>query len=261
MERSGAGATAIAVALMLLAACSEQEPPPAAEPSPSSVDTSPAPDARPTSVSRCANQDEAISSGEVVGGEASGDVDGDGSDDLVYLVKNGDGPPGCQTFLVAETATGSLATPTDEAEVSYSLQAPRINSLVQVDGSGGLEILVDLEQGASTQFLGMFKVTAAGLEKVRILGGSAYGDLFPYGGSVGHIEASNCRDKGDADVLIAMATPNATDYTIRTVLYEMKGASLHPLPLREQPPIATGADVELSEGFDSSPFGDCPTGS
>lgn len=246
------------MALVLLGGCSQQEPPPAAEPSPSTADASP-PGARPTLVPRCANQDEAISSGEVVGGEVSGDVDGDGSDDLVYLVRDGDGAVGCQTFLVAETAAGSLATPTSEADVSYSLQAPRVNSLIQVDGSGGLEVLVDLEQGASTQFLGMFKVTATGLEKVRILGGSAYGDLFPYGGSVGHMEASNCTDERGADVLIAMATPNATDYTIRTVLYEMKGASLRPLPLHEQPPVATGADVGLPEGFDSSPFGDCPT--
>lgn len=260
MGRSRAGATAIALALVLLAGCSNEESPPPAQPSPSSGDTSP-PAPRSTSVSRCANQDEAISSGEVVGGEVSGDVDGDGSDDRVYLVRDDDGAVGCQTFLVAGTAAGPLAAPTGEADVSYSLQTPRINSLVQVDGSGGLEILVDVEQGASTQFLGMFKITAAGLEKVRILGGSAYGDLFPYGGSVGHIEASNCTDERDADVLIAIATPNATDYTIRTVLYEMKGASLRPLPLREQPPIATGADVELSEGFDSSPFGDCPTSS
>jgi len=189
----------------------------------------------------------------------TGDVDGDGSDDVAFVVRDDSGTAGCQTFLVAETAEGVLSLPTDEPDVSYALQAPRVNSLAQVDGSKGLEILVDLEQGASTQFLGMFKVNDGALQKVRIGGGSPYGNLFPYGGSVGHIEASNCTEGQGADVLIAIATPNATDYTIRTVWYEMRGATLIPLPRSEQPPISTGSDVELSEGFDSSPFGDCPT--
>ena len=200
-----------------------------------------------------------MASGERVGGEVSGDVDGDGADDVVYVVRAKSGPPGCQTFLVAETTDATLSTPTEEPGVSYALQAPRVNSLVQVDSEGGLEVLVDLEQGASTQFLGMFTVIDGALEKVRIGGGSAYGDLFPYGGSVGHLEASNCTKEKGAEVLIAMATANVTDYTIRTVLYEMQGSTLRPLPLNRQPPIATGPDVEAAEGFDSSPFGDCPT--
>lgn len=195
----------------------------------------------------------------MAGGEVSGDVDGDGSDDVVFVVRDESSPPGCQTFLVAETAEGVLSTPTEEPDIAYALQAPRVNSLAQIDGDGGLEILVDLEQGASTQFLGMFKVESGALQKVRIGGGSAYGDLFPYGGSVGHIEASNCAETPGADVLIASATPNATDYTIRTVLYEMRETTLVPLPRSEQPPISTGPDVELREGFDSSPFGDCAT--
>jgi hypothetical protein len=198
-----------------------------------------------------------VASGERAGGEAEGDVDGDGADDVVYVVRDEAGGPGCQTFVVAETARGTLVAPTDDPDVSYALQAPRINSLVQVDGTGGLEILVDLEQGASTQFLGMFKATGGTLSKVHIAGGSAYGDLFPYGGSVGHIEASNCTDEAGADVLIAIATANAADYSIRTVLYELKGDVLEPLPRSEQPPIAIGTNVESSDGFSSAPFGDC----
>lgn len=260
MNRS-AGCVAAALLLsLLLSACSDREPSSPAEPSTrSSPSGDPTP--APAGKSRCPNEIKAVEAGQRVGGEASGDVDGDGSDDLVYLVTDEAGVPGCRIFLAAETGRGILSTPAGEPDVSYALPAPRINSLVQVDGSGGLEILVDLEQGASTQFLGMFKVTPSGLDKVRIAGGSPYGDLFPYGGSVGHIEASNCTDEGDADVLVAIATPNATGYTIRTVLYEMKGAVLKPLSRNEQPPVATGADVELSEGFDSSPFGDCPTSS
>lgn len=186
-------------------------------------------------------------------------MDGDGSDDVVFVVRDDQGPAGCQTFVVAETAAGRLSVPAEEPDVSYALQAPRVNSLVEVDDRAGAEILVDLEQGASTQFLGMFTVVDGNLERVVIGGGSAYGNLFPYGGSVGHIEASNCTKEAGAELLIAMATPNAADYTIRRVLYDMRGATLKPLPLGEQPPVATGSDVEGSEGFDSSPFGACPS--
>lgn len=249
----------ILAALMLLSACSDGSDRPAADgsPTPSGTTPAPAPNESATAASRCPNQLDAVAAGERAGGKVEGDVDGDGAEDVVYVVRDADGPPGCQTFVVAEVAGEQLAAPAEEPDISYGLQAPRVNSLVEVDGSPGLEILVDLEQGASTQFLGMFKVHDGSLERVRIGGGSAYGNLFPYGGSVGHIEASNCSDERGAEVLIAIATPNVTDYTIRTVLYEMRGTTLLPLPLNEQSPVFTGPDVEASEGFDSSPFGDC----
>jgi hypothetical protein len=245
--------------VFLLSACSGEPEPSRESASPqASLPAAETPGAGASEAPRCPNEAAAVGSRQVAGGEATGDVDGDGSDDVVFVVRDDSGTAGCQTFLVAETAGGVLSLPTDEPDVSYALQAPRVNSLAQVDGSSGLEILVDLEQGASTQFLGMFRVNGGALQKVRIGGGSPYGDLFPYGGSVGHIEASNCTEGQGADMLIAIATPNATDYTIRTVLYELRGATLIPLPRPEQPPISTGSDVELSEGFDSSPFGDCP---
>lgn len=246
-------------ALLLLPACSQGATTTAPVPagSPSAADVSPpAADGTAPEV-RCPNQDDAVASGERAGGEVEGDVDGDALDDVVYVVRDEAGAPGCQTFLVAETERDTLVAATEDPDVSYALEAPRINSLVQVDGSGGLEILVDLEQGASTQFLGMFKVTDGTLNKIRIGGGSAYGDLFPYGGSVGHLEASNCTDEAGADVLIAMATANAADYSVRTVLYELRGSVLEPLPRSKQPPIAIGTNIESSEGFSSSPFGDC----
>lgn len=249
---------AILALILLIGACSNEEPTTADRPSASPPVSGAAPTPTYSPDSDCPNEADAIASGQRAGGEARGDVDGDGADDVAYVVRDEAGPPGCQTFLVVETARATLSAPTEEPGVSYALQAPRVNSLVQVDGRGGLEVLVDLEQGASTQFLGMFTVVDGALAKVRIGGGSAYGDLFPYGGSVGHLEASNCAEERGAEVLIAMATANTTDYTIRTVLYEMRGDTLRPLPLKEQPPIATGPDVEASEGFDSSPFGDCP---
>lgn len=215
----------------------------------------------PTSApTRCPNQNHAVEQGELLGGKVRGDVDGDGSPDVVYLVSDPEGSFDCRSFLVADTARGRIATPTNEQGLEYGLPIPRIHSLADIDGSGGEEILVDLEQGASTQFIGIFTVLDGGLERVRVAENSDFGNLFPYGGSVGHLEASNCAGHPDADVSVAVATANTTDYTIRTRLYEMKGAILVPLPRADQPPISVGTHLDQSEGFATSPFGDCPRG-
>lgn len=194
----------------------------------------------------------------MLGGTVRGDVDGDGASDVVYLVSDPDGSFDCRSFLVAETAEGRVATPTNEQGVEHALPIPRIHSLAQVDRSGGEEILVDLEQGASTQFIGIFTLLDGRLERVRVAENTDFGNLFPYGGSVGHLEASNCADHPDADVSVAVATANTTDYTVRTRLYEMNGARLEPLPRSDQPPIATTRRLDRVPGFSTSPFGDCP---
>lgn len=196
--------------------------------------------------------------GEVIGGGSTGDVDGDGSADLVRLARDDGGPLGCRIFLVAETSDGTLATPTTEPGTEYSLPEPRVHSFAQIDGSGGDEVLVDLEQGASSRFIGIFTVAEGRLQRVRVLDETGFGDLLPYGGSAGHIEASNCVDHPSADIVMAIATPNATDYAIRSRLYDMEGAELVPLPRRDQPQIERSADFSAIGGFATSPFGDCP---
>lgn len=187
-----------------------------------------------------------------------GDVNGDGSDDSVFLVRDEAGASDCRTFVVTTVDGEPLVVPTNEEGVEYALQEPRVHSLAQIDGEGGLEILVDLEHGASSRFLGMFTVVGGALRRVEVREHTPYGNLFPYGGSVGRIEASNCTDRAGADVSISVATANATDYTIRTRLYDMAGARLDPLRPSRQPPIATGHDIEEVVGFTTSPFGDCP---
>ena len=200
---------------------------------------------------------EAAAAGARIGGEVSGDVDGDGSDDTLYLVGDDDGGPGCRIFLVAETGSGTLVTPTSDEGVEHALQTPRINSLVQVDGRGGSEIVVDLEQGASTQFVGMFAIAEGVLQRVRVQGAAPSGDLFPYGGSVGHIEASDCGPE-PGSVVITTATPVGRRYEVRTATYEMVGAALQPLE-PERPRVVEPSELGDVGAFQTSPFGSCGT--
>lgn len=247
------------LAVIVPAACDD-----GGEPVPSSrVTGSAVPDASATSPSpsvvaqgSCPNGP-AAAAAERLGGEVSGDVDGDGEDDDVYLVRDDEGGPGCRTFLIAETGSGTLVAPTSDEGVEHALQVPRINSLVQVDGRDGAEVIVDLEQGASTQFVGMFTVFDGTLQRVRVQGAAPSGDLFPYGGSVGHIEASDCgTDPGS--VVVTTASPVGRRYEVRTTTYEMIDAALRPLE-PERPRVIEPSELGHVGAFQSSPFGSCAT--
>ena len=249
----------IGASLLLLSACSEDSPAPVSGDSPSPAATAPSPQvsAPPSPDTRCPNLSDAVETGRRAGGEATGDVDGDGSEDVVYVVRDDQGPAGCQTFVVAETSEGRLSVPAEQPDVSYALQAPRVHSLVEVDDSPGAEILVDLEQGASTQFLGMFKVVDGALERVRIGGGSAYGNLFPYGGSVGHVDASNCTETA-GEVVIIQATPVRRGYRLERTLYEWRDEVLVASEAQPgKPRVVHPESLSAIDELAGSPFGAC----
>lgn len=238
---------------------SEPDPPQAPDRSPVASPSTTEPSSPPDSQAhRCPNEGDIVESDEVIGGAVRGDIDSDGEpDDRAFLVSDGEGVLGCRNFLVAEFHGERLVTPTTEEGVQYALEVPRIHAIVQIDGDGSAEILVDLEQGASSQFLGMFTIVEGDLERVVVQENTDFGNLFPYGGSVGHFEASNCVDHPRADVAVSVAIANTTDYTIRTRLYDLRGAALFPLPRPQQPAITVGDDLDRAEGFATSPFGEC----
>ncbi|MGH2757330.1 MAG: hypothetical protein ACRDI3_06030, partial [Actinomycetota bacterium] len=145
---------------------------------------------------------------------------------------------------------------------------PRLNSLAQIDGAGGLEIVVDEIAGASTQFVGAFTFIDGALERIEpadpvadIWAGASDG-VFPYGGSVGHVEAVDCSDEGE--IVVSVALPGETPaklkqgiYTVTRRFFEIEGAELVESDTQEK-------EVEFDFGttypeFGSSPFGGCAT--
>ena len=198
-----------------------------------------------------------IASGERLPGAIEGDVDGDGTVDDVFLVRSTSGVPECRTLLVVEGDMATYAASTDDPEMPYSLPQPRLNRLAYVDDAGGAEVLVDVESGASTQFLGMFTIADGLLQRVKLQGDSGLGDLLPYGGSVGHIEASNCPlDRvQDQDVVIAVATPRGPRYLIERTYYNLEGATLVPVATEEERlPVEA---LSQEHDYVTSPFGAC----
>ena len=204
--------------------------------------------------SRCHNLTDAFERGEKLGGGLRGDVTGDGSDDDVYLLRDTEGDPGCTDLLFVESEDAILASELSDGR-QYALVQPRLNALASIDDRPGAEIVVDLEQGASTQFVGLFTVVDADLERVRLPGDGGLGDLFPYGGSVGHIEASDCGEYGR--VVVSVATPNRNEYEVQRSVYRFQGAQLQlDQQASENIRVAAQEVQELPE-YRSPPFGSC----
>ena len=261
---------------LLVVACSgdrggDELPPGVAEGSPSIGVAAPTASAAPTTqpvATVCANE-EAVAGDPArqIGASTSTDVDGDGAPDEVKLASDPQGTTGCIAFVAVETATGDLAAaPVWELGTEGGLPQPRVHGFVDIDGRAGDEILVDEAAGASTQFVGAFVYLDGSLRRVTVEGGldgapgSQAGDLFPYGGSVGHIEAVDCI--GEGSIVISSATPSSDLgdaeqrlYEIERRVYAFNGAILeredmqtHRVPIDE---------LDRFPEYSSSPFGSC----
>ncbi|MFN2587326.1 MAG: hypothetical protein ABR613_04295, partial [Actinomycetota bacterium] len=144
----------VLLALVAAAACSTAPDQDAVEtPAP------PAPAAAPTSIApsapafACPNQESAVADTSLRAGEAlTGDVDGDGDEESVSVHFDAAGAPGCQAFVVAESAGGTVSGPLETWRSDLGLPAPTLNTLQEVDGEPGLEVVVNMGAGASAQF-------------------------------------------------------------------------------------------------------------
>lgn len=199
-------------------------------------------------------------------GQVEGDIDGDGIPDTIGIAFDDAADPGCEAFLVARLASGSvLSEPIWRSGAQAGLSAPNVHRIVEVDGSGGAEILVDEAAGASTTFAGAFTFTDDTLERVQprgiegdIWSGAADG-LFPYGGSVGHIEGADCADEHDVVVSVALpAGPSDNTYALVRRFFDLQGARLIEQDMERA--IATAEELfDTFPEFRASPFGSCPS--
>ncbi len=218
-------------------------------------------------VPACPNHDAvALDEGLRSGGVLTGDVTGDGSDDQVSIRIDPEGEPECESFLVVESGNSVTIGPIEGIGEEGGLTDPSLNSLAGIDGVNGLEVVINEAAGASTQFVGVFTIEEDGFERVRIKGGEpelwtgATQGLFPFGGSVGHIEAVDCTRAG---IVVTSGVPaegrRAMErgiYAITRHVLEPEGARLEAVDfVRSRVPID-----ELAESFpefETSPFGSC----
>ena len=262
------------VAVALSAGCSGGEPsgdglpPGVSEGSPTIAPATGSATASPPATSgagECPNEAEVADVSRQVGPSVTGDVDGDGTLDSVFLATDGTGPPGCAAFVVAELAAGAtIAAPAWEIGPEGGLPQPRLHSMVDLNGVPGVEVLVDEAAGASTQFVGAYVYSGGDLVKVDVSGTGATdegsGDLFPYGGSVGHLEAADCAPDGRLVVSTATPSSNGADaaegiYVVQRRFFVFDDAALDlDETVRTKLPID---DLTRLPEFGAGPFGSC----
>lgn len=189
-----------------------------------------------------------------IGGEASGDVTGDGIEDVVAIA-SAPGEPGCSIFIVVESGGEALSVPFEQEGLAATNGFPRLNALVQIDGDPGLEIVVDALAGASTSFSAVFGFGTGTLSRYEIAGRDPYADMFPTGGSVGHLEASDC--VGAARVVISLAVPGGDGYDLSRSFYAVSEGRFTKDTV-EEVALDDEQDLEAYQEFLATPFGTCP---
>lgn len=235
----------------VLVACSPS-PPDEPAPSPAPATATPAPSAE----APCPNQDDVVADEALAGGDsASGDVDGDGAPESVSVHFDPEGSPGCQAFVVAASDDGVVAGALTTWRTDFGLPAPNVKTLQEVDGEPGLEIVVDMGAGASTQFVGIVTAEDGRLEQVT----SETGDntvaegLFGYGGSVGHLEAVDCAPGGG--VVSSFAAPDGRAYRVERRFLVFDGTRL----VEDRVEVERGplGEIGALPEYRASPFGSC----
>lgn len=230
----------MAAALLLLAACDERTGAPR---------TSPTPRTSPSLDLPCEEQAGALADPDVH--ELTGDVDGDGAPERVVIAE---AEAGCPPVVIVE-GEGEALTLTIEEEGSGP-GLPRLMGLVEIDGRPGAEIVAALVAGASTEFFGAYTVAEGALARLRIAGPGRFGDLFPSGGSVGHLDATDCADGGR--VVISSAEPLGDRYLVERRFYEVEEGVLRRAGRGDR--LVAFDEVQAIPEFGSTPFGSCPPG-
>ncbi|MGH2963981.1 MAG: DUF4232 domain-containing protein [Solirubrobacterales bacterium] len=174
------------------------------------------------------------------GGSLVGDVDGDGKADRVAIVGSPAQSNGCVYGLVVRTGSGKrrygLGTRTYARPPP---EAPQLDALARIDRRAGLEIVVDLWQGASTRFAGVFTLSSGRL--VMMSGQTAPPDTpegrgFPYAGSVTHQDGVDCSGGAGSGLIVASGAAgfNGKQWKVTRRFYRAAASGLVELPSRTQ---------------------------
>ena len=261
-------AVIVAVAATVLAGCND-DPAPEPEPSPSPVETiatTPAPTPIPTEEAACSNESTVVADLTLrLQPPARVDVDGDRFPEEVFIAFDPGATIGCQAFLVVGIDNTFHSVAVWETGPQSGLPRPSIHGFVEINGDPGAEILVDEAAGASTQFVGAFVFADGALSRITVQGGidssgPELGHLFPFGGSVGHLDAVDCAE--DGSIVVASAVPGSSQedleggiYSLERTFFSLTGAELRKEgKTREQIPIG---DLEQYPEFAAGPFGSC----
>ncbi|MDQ3981941.1 MAG: hypothetical protein M3271_04595 [Actinomycetota bacterium] len=246
------------VACLVLATCTPSPPEEDAS-APTAPPPTTAASATPTAETpepACPNQDAVVADESLqTPGEVAGDVDGDGTEESVTIFFDRAGEDGCEAFVVARSGEEvAAAGPLETWRSDFGLPMPTLNSLREVDGEPGLEVVVNMGAGASTQFVGIVTAEGGALRQVTSDVPDQAGEgLFGVGGSIGHLEAIDCAD--DGRVVASFAAPAGAEYRVERRFLVFEGTEL----VADEIEIERVTIEQLNEfpEYAAAPFGSC----
>lgn len=241
------------------AAESDPSPTPSAEPSitPTPTPTVTTPPS-PVLTSACPNEAEVRADQDLrAGGSVSGDVDGDGTEEEVWVAVDPEASSApCSAFVVVLSEDGTVRSAALDFQ-EFAPGLPRLQGLRNVNVLPGAEIVVDVTGGASSRFLAIYAI--GGNRVVQMMPKGADGaeaGLFAYGGSVGHLEAIDCVE-GYIVVSTAVPVGESTEYEVSRRDYQPEGLILIPGG-KPQKEVVDIEDLDQFPEFRSGPLGSCP---
>ncbi|MBA3349252.1 MAG: hypothetical protein H0T12_01730 [Actinobacteria bacterium] len=208
--------------------------------------------------SQCSNEAATVSDpAHRTQGVLRGDVDGDGRPEDVWLSIDRRAKTGCQVFLAVSSGSSTHSLAIVQPELNLASFPPALNVLAPIDARPGLEVVVDLVTGASTRFVGVFSTEPEALARVRFDGPSALPPgLFPYGGSVAHLDGVDCtRQQGT--FVVSSASPRAKRFEIVRRFYRIALDGSTAVPLRSQRHTVDSAALSRYSELFSTPFAGC----
>lgn len=178
-----------------------------------------------------------------------GDVDGDGAVDRVFLLEEAGG---CPPTLIVQAGGTTHSVQIEEEASGPGL--PNLAFLADIDGRSGSEPIVRMAAGASTEFFGAFALLDGSLRRLEVEG-STFGDLFPSGGSAGHLDATDCAAKDR--LVVATALPQGDGYEVERRFYRASGATFGRVGATRS--VVEPDELSELQVFSASPFGSCPS--
>jgi hypothetical protein len=150
-----------------------------------------------------------------------GDVDGDGSADLISLVYDRDGTPRCRTFLVVDTGDTTYSVNVTVRDRSRR-DPSTIAELVDLGGSGGVEIVLR-QQVFGIESLRQYRIFTFHDDRLRPVEGP---DSRVLADPFGYPAGATCTPGG---LLVSEAVDPApyTTWKVTRRYYELRGATLH----------------------------------
>ena len=186
-------------------------------------------------------------------GPLVGDVDGDSLDDRVWITAERAGRRYCRYFLVLD---GSNVR--DRLEIHHREQWPQFNwyleprYLASLDRAVGAEIGVNVQRGASTEFLILFTFLEGQLAPIAIEGNEG----FSYAGSLGHLSTVNC-GSSPAQVVATGAGWDGRRYRLERETFTFRGTSLVRTGMTRAGVASRAEAGVIFPELKEAPFSDC----